>query len=222
MPGTKNVVPVVLDGKRVRLEPLAHRHTGDLIDAIGTDRSTFGLTWVPEPTEASVGAYIDAALAMQESGTALPFATVRKSDNRAVGSTRFGNIEYWPIPFGVAFGPDVLERTTPEAAEIGWTWLGASAQRTPINTEAKLLMLTHAFEEWQVLRLCLKTDSRNQRSRDNIERIGATFEGIVRNHQYAFDGAIRHSALYSITLDEWPTVKTRLTEKIRSYGPAPR
>ena len=221
MAAFKKVVPVVLDGEQVRMEPLGHRHIGDLIEAIGTDRSRFGLTWVPEPTETSVRAYVDAALTMQASGTALPFATVRKSDNRAVGSTRFGNIEFWSIPPGVSFGTDVLDRTTPEAAEIGWTWLGASAQRTAINTEAKLLMLTHAFEEWRVLRICLKTDSRNQRSRDNIERIGATFEGVLRNHQYAFDGQIRHSAFYSITLDEWPGVKHRLIDKINSYGSAP-
>jgi N-acetyltransferase len=209
---------VVLEGNDVRMEPLGHKHVGDLVEAIGTDRSTFNLTWVPEATEHSVRAYVDSALAMQASGTALPFATVRKSDNKAVGSTRFGNIEFWSVPSGVSFGPDVIERTTPEAAEIGWTWLGLSAQRTPINTEAKLLMLTHAFETWKVLRMCLKTDSRNQRSRDNIERIGATFEGVLRNHQYAFDGQIRHSAFYSITLDEWPRVKQRLIDKIRTYS----
>ena len=218
MAAPKTVSPVVLDGDHVRMEPLGHQHLHDLIEAIGNDRSTFGLTWVPEATEASVRAYIDAALAMQATGTALPFATIRKADDKAVGSTRFGNIEFWSVPPSVAFGPDVLERTTPEAAEIGWTWIGSSAQRTSINTEAKLLMLTHAFESWKVLRMCLKTDARNQRSRDNIERIGATFEGVLRNHQYAYDGRIRHSAFYSITLDEWPDVKARLIEKISSYS----
>jgi N-acetyltransferase len=213
----KRVEPVILDGIDVRMEPISHRHIADLVEAVGHDRETYGLTWVPQPTTESVTAYVDAALAMQAGGTALPFATVRKSDGKAVGSSRLGNIEFWPIPAGVVFGPEVTNRTTPEAAEIGWTWLGPTAQRTSINTEAKLLMLTHAFEEWQVLRMCLKTDSRNQRSRDNIERIGAIFEGVLRNHQYAFDGSIRHSALYSITLAEWPAVKLRLTDKIASY-----
>jgi N-acetyltransferase len=213
----KRVETVTLEGVEVRMEPISHQHVADLVEAIGQDRATYGLTWVPEPTTQSVTAYVDAALAMQAAGTALPFATVRKSDGKAVGSTRLGNIEFWPIPAGVSFGPEVTNRRTPEAAEIGWTWLGPTAQRTSINTEAKLLMLTHAFEEWQVLRMCLKTDSRNQRSRDNIERIGATFEGILRNHQYAFDGGIRHSAFYSISLAEWPVVKQRLADKIASY-----
>jgi N-acetyltransferase len=213
----KQLEPVTLDGIDVRMEPIGHQHVADLVEAIGHDRGTYGLTWVPQPTTESVTAYVDAALAMKASGTALPFATVRKSDGKAVGSTRLGNIEFWPIPAGVLFGPEVTNRTTPEAAEIGWTWLGPTAQRTSINTEAKLLMLAHAFEEWQVLRMCLKTDSRNQRSRNNIERIGATFEGVLRNHQYAFDGGIRHSAFYSITLAEWPLVKQRLIDKIASY-----
>jgi N-acetyltransferase len=215
----KRIEPVTLEGATVRLEPIGPQHVADLVDAVGDDRRTFALTWVPQPTLESVRAYVDAAQQMQFNGTAIAFATVRKADGRAVGSTRLGNIEFWSIPPGVEFGPEVLERTTPEAAEIGWTWLGASAQRTSLNTEAKLLMLTHAFEEWRVLRMCLKTDSRNQHSRDNIERIGATFEGILRNHMYAYDGSIRNSAIYSITLAEWPTVKQRLQEKIRSYGP---
>jgi N-acetyltransferase len=213
----KRVEAVTLEGVDVRMEPIGLHHVADLVEAIGQDRMTYGLTWVPQATTESVTAYVDAALAMQASGTALPFATVRKSDGKAVGSTRLGNIEFWPIPVSVAFRPEITNRTTPEAAEIGWTWLGATAQRTSLNTEAKLLMLTHAFEQWEVLRMCLKTDSRNQRSRDNIERIGATFEGVLRNHQYAYDGAIRHSAFYSITLAEWPLVKQRLIDKIASY-----
>ena len=216
----KSVSPTVLEGRDVRLEPLGHEHTEDLISAIGYDRATYGLTWVPKPTPESVTAYIDSALKDQARGVSLPFATIRKSDNRAVGSTRFLNIEFWPIPPDAEFGPEVTQRTTPEAAEIGSTWLGATAQRSPVNTEAKLLMLTHAFEEWRVLRMCLKTDSRNQRSRDNIERIGAKFEGILRNHMYAYDGQMRHSAFYSITLTEWPTVRANLLAKIASYVPS--
>jgi N-acetyltransferase len=213
----KSVEPVTLLGNDVRMEPLGYQHTDDLVEAIGTDRTTYGLTWVPQPTRESVEAYIKSALAQQETGTSLPFATVRQHDGRAVGSSRLMNIEFWSIPVDVSFGAEVLNRETPEAAEIGSTWLGTEAQRTPVNTEAKLLMLTHAFETWGVLRLCLKTDSRNQRSRDNIERLGATFEGILRNHMYAFDGSLRHSAYYSICLDEWPAVKAKLQSKISSY-----
>jgi N-acetyltransferase len=213
----KSVEPVTLEGTRVRMEPIGFHHVDGLVAAIGSDRSSYGLTWVPDPTVESVTAYVQAALNMQAAGTALPFATVRKSDGRACGSTRLGNIEFYPLPTGVVQPPEVMNRVAPEAAEIGWTWLGAEYQRSPINTEAKLLMLTHAFETWQVLRLTLKTDSRNQRSRNNIERIGATFEGILRNHQYAYGGGMRHSAMYSITLDEWPQVKANLLAKIASY-----
>ena len=121
--------------------------------------------------------------------------------------TRFMNIDWWAWPAAA-------DRSGPEAVEIGSTWLAAEAQRSPINTEAKLLMLTHAFETWGVLRVCLKTDARNDRSRRAIERIGASPEGILRNHMPAYDGGVRHSAFYSILADEWPAVREALTARL--------
>ena len=162
------------------------------------------------PTPESVTAYIDSALKDQARGVSLPFATIRKSDNRAVGSTRFLIIEHWSWPEGQAH-PD---SDGPDAVEIGSTWLSAAAQRSAINTEAKLLMLGHAFDTWHSLRVCLKTDARNIRSRAAIERIGARFEGVLRNHMPAYDGGIRDSALYAITNVEWPDVRAALEARL--------
>jgi N-acetyltransferase len=209
--------PVTLTGNDVILEPLTHEHVPGLVAAADGDRSTFTLTMVPTPDVESATSYVDIALSLRGAGTALPFATVRRSDGMVVGSTRFMNIETWAWPYGRPPDPAEQARTTPHAAEIGATWLAPSAQRTPINTEAKLLMLTYAFETWHLSRLFLKTDERNVRSRANIERIGATFEGIVRNHMYAADTGVRNSAVYSIIDSEWPAVKDALTTRMTSY-----
>jgi N-acetyltransferase len=132
-----------------------------------------------------------------------------------VGSTRFMNIEHfaWKVPSDLQRNEDAID-----AVEIGATWLGAEARRTAINTHAKLLMLTHAFETWQVRRVTLKTDSRNARSRNAIERLGARLDGILRAHMPAFDGAVRDTAFYSILCDEWPAVG----ERLRALASAPR
>jgi RimJ/RimL family protein N-acetyltransferase len=136
----------------------------------------------------------------------LAFATVRLSDGVVIGSTRFFLIENWAWPKGHAnYG-----RATPDACEIGYTWLARSALRTAANTEAKLLMLTHAFENWKVVRVCLHTDARNERSRAAIVRIGGKFEGILRSHRMAADFIPRDSARFSIVVAEWPEVKERL------------
>jgi RimJ/RimL family protein N-acetyltransferase len=132
---------------------------------------------------------------------------VRQSGDVVIGSTRFFDIERWSWPQGhVRHG-----RPHPDVCEIGYTWLAPSSIRTAANTEAKLLMLTHAFEAWQVLRVCLHTDERNQRSRTAIQRIGGRFEGILRAHRLAADNTARNSARYSIVVSEWPGVKQRLT-----------
>ena len=123
-----------------------------------------------------------------------------------VGSTRFFDLDQWAWPQG---HPRHGQRE-PDVCEIGYTWLTSSAIRTPVNTEAKLLMLTHAFESWQVLRVCLHTDMRNLRSRAAIERIGGRFEGVLRAHRMAADFTARDSARYSIVQAEWPEVKRRL------------
>lgn len=194
-----------LTGKYVLLEPLDHRHVDGLAAAAAADPSLY--RWSPIPQgRAEAIKYVDTALAWRDEGSALPFATVRLADGVVIGSTRFWNLERWSWPQGHA----LHGRRTPDACEIGWTWLAKSAIRTPANTEAKLLMLTHAFESWQVLRVCFHTDVRNQRSRSALERIGGQFEGILRAHRMAADFIPRDSARYSILASEWPAVKERL------------
>jgi RimJ/RimL family protein N-acetyltransferase len=199
-----------LIGRLVRLEPLDHRHVEGLAAASSADPALY--QWSPVPQgEAEASRYVDTALAWRDAGTALSFAIIRVSDGVAsdgvvIGSTRFFDVERWAWPPGhLRHG-----RAFPDACEIGYTWLTKSAIRSGANTEAKLLMLTHAFETWQVLRVCLHTDARNQRSRDAIERIGAKFEGILRSHRMAADFIARDSARFSITSAEWPDVKLRL------------
>jgi RimJ/RimL family protein N-acetyltransferase len=199
----------VLEGKHVRLEPLQHRHIEGLL-AAGADQSLYGWTIVPT-NKAAMTAYVETALAWRDAGTAVPFATVRAADNVVIGSTRFWEIEHWSWPEGHARHG----RTAPDVCEIGWTWLARPAIRTAANTEAKLMMLTYAFEQWKVVRVCLHTDSRNERSRAAMERMGARFEGILRAHRKAVDNTPRDSARYSIIAAEWPETKARLTGLLR-------
>jgi len=200
------IEPFSLQGHHVRLQPLSLEHINALVAASsGADPSLYA--WSPIPQNAAdAKRYIDTALAWRAAGTAVPFATVRQSDSKVIGSTRFFDIEHWPWPDGHRFHA----RTTPDVCEIGYTWLSPSAIRTAANTEAKLLMLTHAFEQWQVHRVCLHTDVRNQRSRDAIARIGAKFEGVLRAHRMASDLTVRDSARFSITAAEWPEAKQKL------------
>jgi len=187
-----DIGPVTLEGSFVRLEPLSMAHHAGLSE-VGLDQGLW--EWIPEPvrTPEEMRAYIEEALAAQAAGTALPFATVERSSGRAIGSTRFGNID-----------------RRHRRVEIGWTWLARPWQRTPANTEAKNLMLRHAFETWGAIRVELKTDSLNARSRAAILRLGAKEEGILRNHMITSSGRIRHTVYYSITDSEWPAVKSRL------------
>jgi RimJ/RimL family protein N-acetyltransferase len=197
----------VLQGKHIRLEPLEHRHVDGLVAAAADDSSLY--QWSPVPRgKVEATSYVDTALAWRDAGTAVPFAIIRKDSGVVIGSTRFWNLERWSWPQGhPSHG-----RGVPDACEIGYTWLTRSAIRTAANTEAKLLMLTHAFEVWQVLRVCFHTDARNQRSRAALERIGAQFEGILRAHRMAADFIPRDSVRYSIVAAEWPAVKERLLQ----------
>ena len=204
------VRPVVLEGRHVRLEPLGVGHARDLLAAASGQRETYGFTTVPADEPSMVG-YIEAALRDQEAGRALPFATVAKATGRVVGSTRFGNIEFWAWPPASA---NQRGRDLPDVAEIGWTWLAADIQRTPVNTEAKLLMLAHAFEAWRVHRVSLMTDARNERSRNAILRIGARFDGVIRAQRAASDGGIRDTAAFSILETEWPMLKNQLQSRL--------
>ncbi|MGW4649337.1 GNAT family N-acetyltransferase [Kitasatospora sp. NPDC004289] len=203
-------VPVTLIGRTVRLEPLAMHHAEALAEAGAEDRTTYAFTPVPHGLEAA-REYIARALADQAAGRSVPFATVAVADNRVVGSTRFQELDYWQGPViwpptpGVPVGDPL--HAVPDAAEIGATWLSAKAQGTGINTEAKLLMLRHAFEHWGVQRISLRADARNLRSRAAIERLGATCEGVRRAHSRGLDGVVRSTAFYSILDEEWPAVR---------------
>ena len=198
---------LVLPGRHVRLEPLEHRHVDGLVAAAAADPSLY--QWSPTPQgKVEATSYVDTALAWREAGSAVPFAIIRVDDGAVIGSTRFWNLERWSWPQGhPSHG-----RSTPDACEIGYTWLTRSAIRTRANTEAKLLMLTHAFESWQVLRVCFHTDARNQRSRAALERIGGKLEGILRAHRMAADYIARDSVRYSIIAAEWPAVRQRLSQ----------
>ena len=201
----------MLAGRHIRLEPLDHRHIEGLVTAAANETSLPLYQWSPVPqNQAEAATYVDTALAWRDAGTAVPFAIVNANDGQVIGSTRFWNIERWAWPQG----HPQHGRPTPDACEIGYTWFTRSAIRTAANTEAKLLMLTHAFEDWQVLRVCLHTDARNSRSRAAIERIGGKFEGILRSHRMASDFIPRDSMRYSIIAEEWPDVKRRLTERL--------
>ncbi|HEX3840137.1 MAG TPA: GNAT family protein [Acidimicrobiales bacterium] len=198
-----------LVGKLVRVEPLAMDHADDLAAIAEDDRSTFGFTWVPRGSE-EIRQYIDAQLDRAEQGELIPFAQIRLADGRSVGSTSFLNLRFKP------------DHPDPFAVEIGWTWLGASAQRTGINTETKLLLLEHAFATWSVARVDLKTDARNTRSRRAIEALGAQFEGVLRNWQPSLvvgeEGRYRDSAIFSILDSEWPATEARLRKRLSPYA----
>jgi RimJ/RimL family protein N-acetyltransferase len=197
--------PIALQGRTVQLEPLDHRHAVDLL-AAAADRSTFGYTLVPHDLE-SMRSYVDGLLLDAAADTAVPFAQRRLADDTVVGCTRFLNVTWW------------AGRRTPVEVEIGGTWLAADAQRSPVNTEAKLLLIGHAFERWRVHRIAICTDARNQRSRTAIERLGATFEGVLRNHRMSAGhlteaGLPRDTACHSIIPDEWPAIRARLQERL--------
>lgn len=198
-----------LQGTHVRLEPLDRSHIDGLVAAASADPSLY--RWSPIPQgKGEATKYVETALAWKDAGTAVPFAILRTSDGVVIGSTRFWNLEYWAWPEGHVRH----DRNAPDACEIGYTWFTGPAIRTAANTESKLLMLTHAFETWRVLRVCFHTDIRNQRSRAALERIGAKFEGVLRAHRMAADFIPRDSARFSIVADEWPEVKERLAERL--------
>jgi N-acetyltransferase len=190
------LAPVTLEGRHVRLEPLAGHHTDALLD-VALDPRIWEFTSSILRTADEVRKYIETALAWQQAGTAVPFVTMDRATHQVIGSTRFENI-------------NVANRRV----EIGWTWLNPSWWRTAINTEAKYLMLRHAFEQWKCIRVEFKAVANNRRSRNAILRLGAKEEGILRHHLIAHDGAYRDSVYFSILDDEWPEVKRRLEERL--------
>ena len=197
LPVTSMVVePVILEGEFVRLEPLSLDHHTGLCE-IGLDEELW--RWVPVPVTSpdEMRVMIEGALKQQAAGEALPFATISKSANRVVGSTRYLAID-----------------RANRRLEIGSTFVGKDWQRTAVNTEAKYLLLRHAFETLGCLRVEFKTDSLNTKSRNALLRLGSTEEGIFRNHRICADGRIRHSVYFSITDEDWPTVKADLEAKL--------
>ena len=196
---------IELAGEVVRLEPLGLQHVEPLARLASAEREAFRWSVVPFDLT-STQAYVALALAEAGKGLSVPFATVLRSSGAVVGSTRFMAFERWPQ----AFAPPPGLEAPIDAVEIGSTWLGAQARRSAVNTEAKRLMLAHAFETWAVRRVTLKTDARNEASRRAIERLGARLDGVLRSHARASDGGPRDSAWYSILASEWPAVRGRL------------
>jgi N-acetyltransferase len=191
-----------LEGDHVRLEPLTPRHIPALT-RIGLDPDLWRWTISRVRTPEDMRDYVEQALREQADGRSIPFATVDRHTEEVAGCTRFGSI-------------DVGNRRV----EIGWTWVGRQWQRTHVNTEAKLLMLAYAFEELSCIRVELKTDALNERSRKAILRIGAVEEGVLRSHMITQDGRVRDTVYFSILAAEWPAVRGRLEARLRGRDTA--
>lgn len=193
-----------MEGTLVRLEPLGPQHIAGLAAAAEESRDSYAFTWVPTAPE--VGTYIDEQLARAQAGKLAPYAQVSVRTGRVVGATAYWDPRMWP------------ESDRLFAVEIGFTWLAASAQGTGVNTEAKYLLLKHAFENWDAMRVDLKTDARNARSRAAIEAVGARFEGVLRNWSRSWapgeDGRLRDSAMYAIVQQDWPSCRTNLEARL--------
>jgi N-acetyltransferase len=187
-----NAVPVTLEGARVRLEPMRSNHLDALCEA-GGFAELWKWTKAKADTRDAMKSYVDAALAEAVAGASLPFVTIDRETGRVIGSTRFGNIDH-----------------ENNRVEIGWTWITPEFQRTHVNSEAKYLMLTHAFEVWECVRVELKTDLLNAKSRAAMIRMGAKEEGVLRKHMLMHGGRYRDTVYYSILDSEWPEVKARL------------
>ncbi|MEX1138152.1 MAG: GNAT family protein [Bacteroidota bacterium] len=185
--------PVVLEGDRVRLELLSINHLEALCQ-VGLDPVLWEKAPAPLQSEKDMRKYIHTALEWHVLGTALPFVIIDKPSAAVIGSTRYANIDQ-----------------SNRRLEIGWTWVGKAWQRTHVNTEAKFLLLRHAFEQLGCIRVEFKTDSLNSQSRSALIRIGAKEEGTLRNHMIVHDGRYRHSVYFSIIEPEWPDVKQRLS-----------
>jgi RimJ/RimL family protein N-acetyltransferase len=192
-----HVEPVVLEGDRVRLEPMRREHLDDLTEA-GKYEELWRWTSNKATTREAMSEYMEAALSGAADGNTVPFVTIDKPSTTVVGSTRFGNI-------------DPVNRRV----EIGWTWISPTFQRSYVNSEAKYLMLRHAFDVWDCVRVELKTDVLNEQSRAAMIRLGAVEEGVLRRHILTYTGRFRDSIYYSILDHEWPAVRARLEARLR-------
>jgi N-acetyltransferase len=184
--------PVTLRSERFNLEPLDQRHFDDLVEAVKDGELwTLWYTWVPSPK--TMQADIDRRLALQAAGTMLAFTVVDNTTGRAVGMTTYMNVD-----------------ANHRHVEIGSTWYRKSLQRTALNTQCKLMLLTHAFETLDCIAVEFRTHAFNHQSRRAIERLGAKLDGVLRSHQFASNGTLRDTYVYSIIASEWPTVKAHL------------
>jgi RimJ/RimL family protein N-acetyltransferase len=197
-----NIQDLTLTGRRAKLAPLIMDWRNPLIETASADPAIFRWHVAPMDSPAAISAWIEKALAERAAQTALPFVIIEAGSGGVVGSTRFFNID-----------PPNLK------AEIGFTWIVASAQRTGVNREAKYMMLRHAFETWKVRRLEFKAHADNLQSRTALLRLGAIEEGTLRNHMVMPDGSARHSVYFSIIDSEWPGMKGRLENRL--YGDEP-
>ncbi|MEV4890062.1 GNAT family N-acetyltransferase [Nonomuraea sp. NPDC050547] len=204
---------VTLSGRLVRLEPLSLAAVEDLAAAASEDRSTYAFTRVPHGRD-EVASYVEAAMAEQAEGRTMPFAIRWLHTDRVVGATRLMNLEYWQGPMPWPPGARATVGDVPSVADIGYTWLAASAQGTGVNRESKFLMLSLAFETWNVHRITLKADVRNERSLAAIEALGAHFDGVRRAESRGADDTVRDTAFYSILSSEWPAVRERLSGRL--------
>jgi RimJ/RimL family protein N-acetyltransferase len=193
------IEPITLNGRVVRLEPLSEEHIPDLTIAGRDEQIWQYMLYGNVTTSADMQAWVREILARQAKGTDLPFAVIHQETNRGIGATRFLDI-----------------RPEHRGVEIGGTWYGVDYQRTAVNTECKYLMMSHAFETWKCIRVQFKTDSRNTRSQRALERIGAKYEGILRNHLITPNGYVRDSVYYSVTDSEWSGVKRKLDYLLQS------
>jgi RimJ/RimL family protein N-acetyltransferase len=195
---------VSLHGQGVSLVPLAHSHEENLADAL-RDGELWTLWYTSIPTPEQLRAEIDRRLELQRKGSMIPFAVIEKSTGEAVGMTTFMNI-------------DAVNRRV----EIGSTWYRKRVQRSALNTECKLLLLTYAFEQLRCIAVEFRTNFFNQQSRAAILRLGAKLDGILRQHQIAANGTLRDTCVYSILDNEWPTVKTHLAYRLNGTSPQTR
>lgn len=188
-----DIRPVTLTGRIIRLEPLSEDHVPDLC-RVGLDKRIWQyMLYGNIETKDDLRSWVLEILRRQERGTDLPFTVIHLASGRAIGATRYLDI-----------------RPEHRSVEIGGTWYGLDYQRTGVNTEAKYLLLRHAFEDLGCIRVQFKTDLRNERSQRAIERIGAVREGVLRNHMVLEDGYVRHSVIYSIIDTDWPELRPRL------------
>ncbi|WP_331755861.1 GNAT family protein [Streptomyces sp. NBC_01643] len=197
-------LPITLTGHQVHLEPLAVKHLGELFEAGGGDEELWRWQGGPAPqTQAELGGKLATLLKAAEQGVCVPFAVIHRATDQAIGWTTYMDIN-----------------VADEWLEIGWTWYGRAYWRTAANTEAKLLLLTHAFEDLGMGRVQLKTDHLNHRSQASIARIGARREGVLRRHRRRPDGTWRDTVYFSIVADEWPAAKERLAARLGELGHA--